>query len=230
MTRTTIVVVALVGLTTIGGTVPAFYVIRAGAPQGQLVWNETEAYMLISVQQTGWTHSPLGALVAWFMGLAKFGVPADHGTRSNVLLRLTNSKTDVHVVDHVKPTSGMFLIDSGVGAGTVRWNGSRLEPVSPDLVWQVRMFPTADFTGWNGWSGLRFGAHASGWPPHRIPFAIAGEPVTLIVSGDLMAEVISVALQRGNAAPESLWSVDRRLRWVGSTEYFDTFSVGPGGF
>jgi hypothetical protein len=214
MKRTTVAALAVVGAVVIGGSAARTYSVQMSPIEAQLIWNGNEAYVAIAGSKLGWRRSPFRLLVDRFMVTAKYGAPAQAQRRSSVLFRMAPTTVDQNVTDiDVRTRPTLSVVDGQVSDYFCRWTGARFEPITAEQKQRVMPFPTADFSGVDGWSGQRFSPDSPAPSGRRIPFTLGERPMTLILFGEMLTSAV-IDLQRGDLPPERLWSLDGRSRFV----------------
>jgi hypothetical protein len=196
--------------------------LQVSAREGQLIWNANEAYLAVQVTHFGWRRSYLRVLLDSFMVLSKYGAAARELTRSNIVFRIGPTTLQKHDSDQVTPTLTFYLLDDKVSDGYGVWSGDKFQPLAPTQKRDLVAMPRTDFSDWRGWSGRRFTPDAPRPHGERIPFRVGQSSMALVVSGDVLVSA-AIALERGDAPAQPLWSVDERMRFVSKTEYVAIF-------
>jgi hypothetical protein len=114
-----------------------------------------------------------------------------------------------------------------IGASWV-WTGDHFEHTTPEEVARLtRVMPKTpsnfpdrygNYANVNGWSSK----HMS----EKVQFELAGEPTTVTMSAKTAGSAI-IDLQRGSRAPERLFTLSQRIRFVDNSEYDRLFPNRP---
>ena len=186
--------------------------VREQTVEPQLLWNSSEAYLVVGVTRLGW-RMPAAMILLGFV--APFGLPVTNSDHAVTMFRIGPERVDRYLAEHMN--IGMFGAKNGrLSSGVWRWDGDHFERVPPAEGGRVRN--DREFSDIDGWSKrtLPLGnAPSEGW---RVPFKVGSQSAALIVGGAL-SERTTIELERNGGARERLWSLDERPRSASRAEY-----------
>lgn len=207
---------------------------------GTLLWNANEAYFFAFITREGLPVSFLEYPWFSFKGFLGAWDPPDDERGSLVVIRVTSSGVERHVmkVEGSEPGSGPNFItplEGGIYAnypamgGLCRWAGDHFERATQEERLRLdgisRLTVTEIKNGEDGWSRNGFGI---GPADRRFKIEV-GENFELSVT-ELARKSkatgngsISIDLLRSGKAPERIWEFDARMALVSRTEYQHLF-------
>jgi hypothetical protein len=240
-----IVVVAIIAGAIIAAASLRIYFIREDSG-GDVLWSANDAYVFIGVSRRGFRVSYLEYPWAILRGYLHSVRLPDDDLGSLIVIRVTPSATERHVVDlkDRAPGSGPGLYTPFEGriyanypalGGLCRWSDDHFERATED---ESRRLVSSNFPDVKGWSNRIFGLTAwpldnvNGWSKRgigsgpenfaRITVDVGGR-FTLSEKSDAVDSTgyasVSIYLQRPGQAPERIWYLDGHPRRISRVEY-----------
>jgi hypothetical protein len=196
---------------------------------GEFLWNGDEAYLFMSVTRRGykigyWEY-PLALLKE-----ALYGVRGVDDQRTSVtIIHIRNSGIERHVVealyeepantpDFYTPCAGSIY--ANYHGSLIKWTGNKFETATEEE--RRRLDGTNRLDEKNmekGWSKRGFGEAVSDYQ-----FAVNVSQVFRVEVTNKRLDraghsTLSIDLARPGQAPQNIWHVDGRTKWVSRTEY-----------
>ncbi len=236
MRRKNVIATVLVLLAMLASAALRLYYIRNDSG-GTLIWNDEEAYLLMSTAQRGlrvrYVSYPLVLLKEFFYGVT----PPDDEHVIVTVVHVTASSTERHVINIVDPSPGSpglytplrghIYADCPELGGLCRWNSDHFERATDEEQRQldgINKLTVPNFVNVGGWSRRDAGAG----PGQQFTVGV-GNSFSILVKNEAKDpreyQRISVQVLRFGRVPETVWYLDETPHRVSRSSYGAAFNT-----
>ncbi|HEX5425294.1 MAG TPA: hypothetical protein VFW94_17225 [Candidatus Acidoferrales bacterium] len=209
-----------------------------GYGSGDLLWNQTEAYLFVPVTHFGYRMTYLGLAGAMVKAIFPYGVTTPTEKHfSLVVLRITPTSLKRYTADNIEisfiePFDGVLYTGNMLPGGTLmKWSGTSFEPVSPDEA--KRYYANASklpsgpsFDNIGGWSMRTAAGEVLRRSPTdyvekdaKVTLSLDGEEMTFVMNSGYISYQASVDLLRPGKPAERIWQFNERPHMISRAEY-----------
>jgi len=213
-------------------------------PDGQLLWNDDDAYIFIGLADRGYRLSYLRYAAESIREEFPFGAtsPTDENF-SLLVLHVTPSSIDRYSIANfrlgeIEPSAGALYVSNLMTSKTVRWAATHFEDQTPDEQKQLQDLsrqgglPSGpQYDNIQGWSKRTIAGNVIRNSPTdyteknaNFTITLKGQPLTFEVNSGFIGHraYVSVVAPGGQSRTEA-WSLDENSRRVGAAEYKQMF-------